>query len=349
MSRKRVALLMSGGVDSSYCAYLLKQHYEVIGIYLRLHGNDEKNDFYINKCQEVSKRLEIKFHTIDLRNEFKNMIYDYFINSYKEAKTPNPCALCNPNIKFGLGLKKALEFEADFIATGHYARIEMIDGIPYIKEALDKSKDQSYFLFGISLEAKKRLIFPLGNKFKTEIKPLAFSAMPWFGELESYSDSQEICFVDKDYISTIRKDVHDIDKQGIIKNTKGEIVGEHKGYMQYTVGKRRGINVRGAHNPNYVLSINPSDNSLIVGDREELARDEILASILSLDNFKGGRYKVRARYRSEGSYANVELRDGKIVAKLEEKIYGVANGQALVIYKDDIVLGGGFIENSRLG
>ena len=337
---------MSGGIDSSYSAYLLKKEYEVRGFYLKLHNKEEKHHFFIEKCKKVAKKLDIEFDIIDLQREFEKIVYRYFVESYKNAKTPNPCAMCNPHIKFGLGLQKALNSACDFIASGHYARIKKIDGTNYIQEAIDKSKDQSYFLFGISKEAKDRLIFPLGGKIKKELKKEAFSAMPWFGELEDYRDSQEICFVDKDYINTISKDI-EVNKSGLIKDKNGNVVGEHKGYMHYTIGKRKGLNIKGSHTPSYVLDINSSDNVVIAGEKEDLKKSKIIAKIESLDNVKNGIYDIKIRYRSNAIKAEIEIIDDKIIAHLLEDVYGVANGQALVVYKDDIVLGGGFIESSH--
>ena len=253
--------------------------------------------------------------------------------------------MCNPNIKFGLGLEKALQFGCDYIASGHYARIKNVNGTNYIQEAIDKTKDQSYFLFGIGKEAKDRLIFPLGDKLKQDIKIEAFAAMPWFGELEEYKDSQEICFVDKDYINTISKDVN-VDQIGLIKDKNGNIVGEHKGYMHYTIGKRKGLNIKGSHTPSYVLDINANDNTVIIGDKEDLKKTKITAKITSLDNIQSGIYDIKIRYRSKSIKAQINIDDNIITATPLEDVYGVANGQALVIYKDDIVLGGGFIESS---
>ena len=342
---KKVALLMSGGIDSSYSAYLLKKEYEVKGFYLKLHNKEEKHNFYIEKCKKVAEKLDIEFSVIDLQKEFEDKVYRYFVESYKNALTPNPCAMCNPHIKFGLGLQKALNLACNFIASGHYARIKKIDGTNYIQESLDKTKDQSYFLFGISKEAKDRLIFPLGNKMKNDVKKEAFSVMPWFGELAEYKDSQEICFVEKDYINTISKDI-EVNEVGLIKDKNGSIVGEHKGYMHYTIGKRKGLNIKGSHTPSYVLDINSSDNVVIVGQKQDLKKSRIIAKIESLDNVKNGIYDIKIRYRSKAIKAQIKISNDKIIANLLEDVYGVANGQALVIYKDDIVLGGGFIESS---
>lgn len=345
MTKKKVALLMSGGVDSSYSAYILRQNYEVYGIYLKLHNNEKKHKFFIQKCEKVAQNLNIDFRIIDLRDAFKEKVYDYFIASYKNAQTPNPCAMCNPNIKFGLGLERALDLGCEFISSGHYAQITQIDGKNYIKEAVDKSKDQSYFLFGISQFAKDRLIFPLGQKLKDNVKKEAFAAMPWFGELEEYRDSQEICFVEKDYIETLKNEV-DIAQNGVVRDKNGNAIGAHKGYMQYTIGKRKGIDIPLSLKAQYVVAINAQKNEIIVGDKADLLKREIVAKSLTRCDLANGEYSIKIRYRSQAVKAHLKFSGDMIYATLLEPVYGVANGQGLVIYKDDIVLGGGFIESS---
>lgn len=345
-AKKKVALLMSGGVDSSYSAFLLREKYEVLGIYLKLHSNEKKHKFFIDKCQKVAKNLQIDFRILDLQDAFKQKVYDYFLQSYKNAQTPNPCAMCNPHIKFGLALEKALKLGADFIASGHYARIKNIGGKNYIQEALDKSKDQSYFLFGISQMAKDRLIFPLGDKLKENVKIEAFKAMPWFGELENYKDSQEICFVEKDYIDTISKELQ-VSNQGIIKDKNGNEIGTHKGYMQYTIGKRKGLNIPSSLKAQFVLEIDAKNNEIIVGDKEDLLKTEIIAEGFENSHLKDGNYLVKIRYKSPALKAKVSFKDKKIYTHLADGVYGVANGQGLVVYKDDVVMCGGFIESSH--
>lgn len=340
----KVALLMSGGVDSSYSAYLLKnQGYEVKGFYLKLHDREDKHTVFLRNCQKVVENLGIDFEVIEAKEEFKTFVYDEFVKSYQRGETPNPCALCNPLMKFGLALDIALKQGCDCIATGHYARIGEFAGRKCIQEARDKSKDQSYFLYAISQEAINRLIFPLGDMLKEEVKPKALPVMPWLGTLETYKDSQEICFVETDYIDVLKKHI-DVNQEGIVRNLKGEAIGTHKGYMQYTIGKRKGFNVRGAHEPHFVLGINSEKNEITVGTKEELAIREVLALSKSLpDNFENGEYWVKIRYRSVPSKAYVQLENGKIRAYFKESVYGVAKGQALVLYVDDKVLGGGVI------
>ena len=340
----KVALLMSGGVDSSYSAYLLKsQGYEVKGFYLKLHDKEQKHEMFLRNCQKVIQNLDIDFEVIDAKKEFHQKVYSEFIQSYQRGETPNPCAICNPLMKFGLALEIALSQGCEKIATGHYARIGEINGRKRIREALDKSKDQSYFLYAISQEAIDRLIFPLGDKLKNEIKPEALKKMPWLGTLETYKDSQEICFVETDYIDILKKHM-DVEKEGNVRDLQGNIVGKHKGYMQYTIGKRKGFSVYGAHEPHFVLQIKPDVNEIVVGKKEELAVYEVRALNKSLpQEFISGDYFVKIRYRSVPSLANISCCGNEIIARFKEPVYGVAKGQALVVYLEDKVLGGGVI------
>ncbi|MBE0490937.1 MAG: tRNA 2-thiouridine(34) synthase MnmA [Sulfurospirillum sp.] len=337
----KVALLMSGGVDSSYCAYLLQeQGYEVIGIYLKLHEDENKHATNIKNVTKVGEYLGIQTRVIDAKKLFKERVYDYFVNSYAKGLTPNPCAFCNPLMKFGFAFEQALALGCDKIATGHYARIK--DG--HIQEALDKSKDQSYFLFGLKKEVIAQIIFPLGDMIKEQMKPLALKKLPWLGSLESYKESQEICFVNDTYIEVLQKHLQ-TEQKGFVKNTKGEVIGEHKGYMHYTIGKRKGMRIDGAHDPHFVVDIDAKNNTITAGTKEDLAKIQIQAQNFSLrEDFSAGVYGVKVRYRSPKVLADICLDDdGVINATLQEPVYGVASGQALVLYRDDLVVGGGWI------
>ena len=340
----KVAILLSGGVDSSYSAYLLKQAgHEVIGFYLTLHDDDAKHAVNIENVKKVGKNLDIEVHILDAKELFKKNVYDYFVSSYKEGITPNPCAFCNPRMKFGFAFEKAMELGCDKIATGHYARIE--NG--HIKEAFDMSKDQSYFLFGLKKEVIEKIIFPLGDLLKSDIKPLAFEKLPWLGSLEKYKESQEICFVEKSYIDILKRH-HDVDQKGLIKDTDGNIIGEHKGYMHYTIGKRKGLTVNGAHDPHFVLSLDVKTNTIIAGKKEELCKKVVMAQNFSLgEDFKDGDYFIKVRYRSPKTKAFVEKKGEEIIAHLEEEVFGVASGQALVVYQNDLVIGGGWITQTK--
>lgn len=344
LKKTKVAILLSGGVDSSYSTYLLKeQGYEVIGMYLKLHDDEAKHTINIENVKKVGKNLDIPIHIVDAKTLFKEHVYDYFVNSYKEGITPNPCAFCNPKMKFGFAFEKAMELGCDKIATGHYARIE--NG--HIQEAFDMTKDQSYFLFGLKSEVIAKIIFPLGNMLKSDIKPLAFEKLPWLGSLETYKESQEICFVEKSYIDILQRHV-DVDQKGVVKDTSGNVIGEHKGYMHYTIGKRKGLTIGGAHDPHFVLSLDVKSNTIVAGKKEELSRTVVKAQNFSLgEDFKDGDYFVKVRYRSPKIKAFVEKKGNDITASLQEPVFGIANGQALVIYQDDLVIGGGWIEGAR--
>ena len=337
----KIALLMSGGIDSSYSAYLLKQEgHEVVGIYLKLHDDEKKHAVNIANIEKVSHHLGIETHILDAKALFKEHVYDYFVKSYEQGLTPNPCAFCNPRMKFGFAFEKAMEMGCDKIATGHYARMK--DG--HIQEAYDMSKDQSYFLFGLKKEVIAKILFPLGGMKKEDIKPIALEKLPWLGTLETYKESQEICFVTDTYIDILKKHLN-VDQPGLIKDTEGKVIGEHKGYMHYTIGKRKGLTINGAHDPHFVVGIDAKTNTVVAGKKEELLQKRVVASNFSLPvDFKEGEYGVKVRYRSPQSKAHVRIEEGKIIAELEEGVYGLASGQALVVYQNDIVLGGGWIE-----
>ncbi len=337
----KIALLMSGGVDSSYCAYLLKNEgHEVIGIYLKLHEDEKKHSINIANIEKVSRHLGIQTHIIDAKALFKEHVYDYFVRSYEQGLTPNPCAFCNPKMKFGFAFEKALEFGCEKIATGHYARVK--DG--HIQEAYDMSKDQSYFLFGLKKEVIEKILFPLGGMKKEDIKPIALEKLPWLGTLETYKESQEICFVTDTYIEILKKHL-DVDQKGVVKDASGKVIGEHKGYMHYTIGKRKGLTINGAHEPHFVIGIDATTNTVIAGEKEELLQKRVVAQNFSLPaDFAEGTYGVKVRYRSPQAKAYVKIEGEKITAELEDGVYGLASGQALVVYKDDLVLGGGWIE-----
>lgn len=337
----KIALLMSGGIDSSYSAYLLKNEgHEVVGIYLKLHDDDSKHAINIANIEKVSRHLGIETHVIDAKALFKEHVYDYFVRSYEQGRTPNPCAFCNPRMKFGFAFEKAMELGCEKIATGHYARVK--NG--RIQEAFDMSKDQSYFLFGLKKEVIEKIVFPLGTMKKEAIKPVALEKLPWLGTLESYKESQEICFVTDTYIDILKQHLN-VDQKGLIKDTEGNVIGEHKGYMHYTIGKRKGLTIGGAHEPHFVVGIDAKTNTVIAGKKEELLQKRVVAQNFSLpDDFKEGIYGVKVRYRSPHVKAHVKLENNTIIAELEEGAYGIASGQALVVYQDDLVLGGGWIE-----
>lgn len=332
---------MSGGVDSTVSAYKLKNAGNYIeGVYMKLHDDEEYHANNIRKVKKVCEYLDIKYHILDLREKFNQYVYEPFVNSYKIGLTPNPCVLCNRNIKLGALLDFAKSLGMDKLATGHYVKIE--DG--FITEAKDMSKDQSYFLSDIKKESIDFVEFPLGDMYKDDIKEFA-SKIDVLKEFASQKESSEICFVPQTYIEVLKKHI-EVDLPGNVLNTKGEIVGKHRGYMHYTIGKRKGFEVFGAHDPHYVLSINPKANEIVVGLKEELAENEFSINDINMfidkQEFK---CSVKIRYRSPKVKCSVKILDNlraKVV--LHDNVQGLAAGQMAVFYDDNKVIGGGWIE-----
>jgi tRNA-specific 2-thiouridylase len=331
---------MSGGVDSTVSAYRLKEEgHDIQGVYMKLHNDDDYHAENIRKVKKVAEYLGIDYHILDLREKFNEYVYNPFVKNYEIGLTPNPCVMCNRFVKFGALVDFAKSLGMDKLATGHYVRLE--DG--FITEATDMSKDQSYFLSNVAKENLEFVIFPLGQMYKEDIKKFA-AGIDVLKEFSSQKESSEICFVPQTYVEVLQKHM-DIDKPGNVLNTKGEVVGKHRGYMHYTIGKRKGFEVRGAHEPHYVIKIKPKENEIVVGLKDELDINSFeIKDINMFIDKKEFECSVKIRYRSAKTPCRVKVEGSCARVELKEPVQGLAAGQMAVFYDGQKVIGGGWIE-----
>lgn len=343
---KKVAVALSGGVDSSVTAYLLKKEgYEVFGITGKMVNTDAA-ETVIKNAKAVADFLEIEHYVADVSKEFQTKIIDYFDETYKQGKTPNPCIMCNKFIKWGALFEKAInELGADYIATGHYANIKQDGGYYKLYPAADTKKDQLYFLFQLNQQQLSKTMFPLWKYTKPEIRQIAEqNNLP----TKSSKESQDICFITKPL--TAKKYLLDRipSKTGdFVDITTGKKIGEHDGYFQYTTGQRKGIGIAAAQ-PLYVISTDSEKNIVYVGTKEHLEYSEIV-----LDNFifsypysKTEFYaNVKIRYNMQPVKAQVKVDGLKAAINFTEPVNAISKGQACVLYDidDNHLIGGGFI------
>jgi tRNA-specific 2-thiouridylase len=358
----RVLVAMSGGVDSSVAAAILcEQGYNVVGVAMRLTSDTpaiepkrrgtccSHDDF--EDARRVAERMEFPFYIVDLRADFASRVIGNFVAEYVAGRTPNPCVMCNREIKFDRLWQRAEAIHADFIATGHYARIEHDpDNSFHLRRAADSSKDQSYFLFNLGQRELRRTLFPLGMMTKAEVRSrarelgLANADKP---------ESQEICFVpDGDYATFVERNMpDDMMRKGSIVDDDGQILAEHKGIHRFTVGQRRGLGIA-AGEPLYVRKIDAEAGNVTVSRRERLTASGLIANCVNLVQPNRVRCcefeaQVKIRYRHAGLPATVRMSDGNCAeVRFEHGGPAITSGQACVFYQGDEVLGGGFIERA---
>ncbi len=349
VKKSRIAVAISGGIDSAFAAYTLKnQGFYIFGITIKTydHSNYKKQ---LESVRKISEKLKIKYFVLDLTDFFEKSIIEPFCQKYIEGITPNPCVECNKIIKFGILWEKAKELGADCIATGHYAILSsQPDGdCLEIKKGLDKIKDQSYFLWKLDQEQLKKIILPLGSRTKKEVRQEAGS---FFSHLRQKKESQEICFLgEKSYQKFLHERYREEDfiRKGDVLNTDGAVIGTHKGYIFYTIGQRRGLGI--SHNrPLYIKEIKPEKNVIVAGEESEIYSDHFYLKDI---NFISGKAcdslfktSIKIRYNSPEFPATVQVLEGnRAFVKADQPQKAITPGQSAVFYDGDTLIGGGII------
>lgn len=367
---KKVLLGMSGGIDSTVSAMLLlEQGYEVVGVTFRTYDSmkdsciaKEKGCCTIDSIMEAkhnAERMGFEHHIVDFRETFKRCVIQNFIDEYMAGRTPNPCVLCNATIKWGEMLHLADEMGCDFIATGHYARIAERDGHVYLRTAADTHKDQTYFLWMLTEEQLQRTLFPLGDYTKEQVREIA--RQHGYEKLAVKRESQEICFIpDDDYRTFLRANVPDYNERvhaGEYVDANGKVLGHHEGYVNYTIGQRKGLGIALGH-PAYITHIDAATNRITLGTNDDMYATELRFQP-TVSRFSGipvSRLTAKVRYRSKAApisnlqspISNIQSPISNKISSLvfSEPIWGITPGQSVVIYDDDLVVGGGIILGS---
>ncbi|MHC1721452.1 MAG: tRNA 2-thiouridine(34) synthase MnmA [Clostridiaceae bacterium] len=354
---KKVIVGMSGGVDSSVAAYLLKeQGYEVIGVTMQVWQKDEYYEELEGGCcslsavedaRRVAFKLGIPHYVLNFRDCFKEKVIDYFIDEYMEGRTPNPCVACNKHIKFDELLKKALTLGADYIATGHYAVIEEKGGRYLLKKSLDFKKDQTYALYNLTQYQLAHTLMPCGEYQKERIREIAKEIGL---KVHNKKDSEEICFIpDNDHGGYIKRQKPGEVPEGNFVDKKGNILGRHKGIPYYTIGQRKGLGIA-LGVPVFVIDIIPWKNEIVLGCEDDIFKTELIAkdtNYILFDNLdKPMEVYAKIRYSAKPAKAIIyPLQDNKVKVVFLDKQRAITMGQSVVFYDDEYLIGGGVIES----
>lgn len=352
---------MSGGVDSSVAAWLLKeQGYDVIGVTMQIWQDEEEKIqeenggccglSAVEDARRVAARLDIPYYVMNFKREFKESVIDYFIDEYIGGRTPNPCIACNRYVKWESLLKRSMDIGADYIATGHYARVEQLPNGRYaVRTSATGKKDQTYALYNLTQDQLRRTLMPVGGYTKEEIREIAAKMdLP----VAHKPDSQDICFVpDGDYASFIEKTTDCKFPQGNFVLTDGTVVGRHNGIIHYTVGQRKGLGIAMGY-PVFVLAIRPETNEVVLGKVEESLSRYVRANhinFMAMEDLKEPkRVWAKIRYNHKGAWCIAERTgEDEILCTFDEPIRAAAPGQAVVLYDGEYVLGGGTIINNQ--
>lgn len=347
---------MSGGIDSCITALLLQeQGYDIVGITLQLWDSGEIesgccSSKSVDDARAFAEKIGVEHYVVDVKDAFKSIVVRNFSDEYMNARTPNPCVVCNPNVKWKYILQKAEELGCEKIATGHYAQISSANGRYFVTRGVDLSKDQSYVMWQLSQEQLSKTMFPLGQYKKSEIRELA--EKHGFTDLVRKSESQEICFIpDDDYRGFLRSYVKDFDsivKKGKYVSMEGKKLGEHEGFPFYTIGQRKGLGIA-LGVPAYVQAVDKETNTITIGFRDDLLTKELYVSNLRFSKYESftqvKQLTVKIRYNTQPAPCSVEkLENGWYKVSFENPVWAVTPGQSAVFYDGEDLLAGGIIE-----
>ena len=346
-AKQKVLVGMSGGIDSTAtCLMLREQGYDIVGLTLWVWGEKPV------EAAQLAEQMGIEHHIADEREAFRKIIVQNFIDEYRQGRTPNPCVMCNPLFKFRILTEWADRLGCDFIATGHYTRLEEHGGHIYILTGDDDKKDQSYFLWRLSQDVLRRCIFPLGTLTKPQVRDYLRSK--GYKLKAEEGESMEVCFIKGDYRDFLREHSPEIDQKigkGWFVNAAGVKLGEHKGFPYYTIGQRKGLEIA-LGKPAYVLKINPQKNTVMLGDAEELKTSHMLVEddrfVDEAEAMNSPQLSVRIRYRSKPIPCTLRrLDDGRLLVNFQSEASAIAPGQSAVFYIGNRLVGGSFIASQR--